>query len=193
MLLALNKSAITLLAGATFYPGDYVNIWFSVSLITIPLTGLFVILVLISGDMRKIAWIYLLKLGIALPGGYLSWELAGMTGITAFFTLIPLIGGFYGYWHGGRECGTRDMRRTCHVVTATALVCGVAIFICGHFAVVFAGEDLLLQILGQMVLLPSPPSLAFSLLPSVAGALLAIQAFVILYKGSAPKDRAVAV
>lgn len=183
LLLAFNRTVITLLAGEGFYPGDYANIWFAVSLITVPLTGLLVVLVVVSGDMRNIAWIYLLKMILAVPGGFLAWEMAGMAGITAFFTLIPLIGGYYGYHHGASACGTGNMRRTCRNAALIALVCGIIIFVSGHFTALFAGETVALVVWERSVSFPNLHALAICMLPTIAGVVLSTHAFLKLFKG----------
>lgn len=181
LLLAFNRSVIHLLAGEGFFPGDYANIWFSVSLITIPLTGLFVVLILLSGDMRNIAWIYLLKMILAVPGGYLAWKMAGMAGITAFFTLLPLIGAYYGYHHGGRACGTQSMRRTCARAAGIALLGALLLFICGHFAAQIAEADWTLEWIGRRLYLPGFTKLALFSVPSILGGILVAYAIKGLY------------
>lgn len=183
LLLAFNRTIITLLAGEGFFLGDYANIWFAVSLITIPLTGLYVVLILISGDMRNIAWIYILKLFLAVPGGFLAWKMSGMTGITAFFTLIPLIGGYYGYHHGGRICGTKTMRRTCEFAALISLLGCAVIFICGHFAALFGGTGFVIYAWSRAILVPGVQALACCLFPTLVGTALSAHAFLKLYKG----------
>jgi O-antigen/teichoic acid export membrane protein len=181
LLLAFNRSVINLLAGEGFFPGDYVNIWFSVSLITIPLTGLFVVLVVVSGDMRNIAWIYLVKMILAVPGGYIAWKMAGMAGITAFFTLLPLIGAYYGYHHGGGACGTQSMRRTCAVAALIALFGALLLFLCGHFAAQLQEADRILEWAGRRLLVPALPKLALFAAPCALGSLLVAYAIRGLY------------
>ncbi len=177
MILALNKTLVILLAGEEFFPGQVVNSWFAVSLITFPLSGLLMVLILASGEMGHIAWIYAAKVLIAAVGGYFAWITLGMSGVAGFFAFVPLIGAIYGYHHGGALCGTAGMHRTCRRLAGVAALCGALILLCGYLAPSMPGSEIGLAIGNRQFILPSPAALALSSIPVVIGAIMTIRSF----------------
>lgn len=103
--LALNPLIVQLLAGNEFFAGSMVNTWFAVSLITIPLAGLFQALLPISGSMGKAAPVSIGKLSLGVFGSILLWPHFSMTGLAAVFSILPVVDLSYSYARGTKSCG----------------------------------------------------------------------------------------
>lgn len=182
VLLVTNKSLVTFLAGPEFFPGAATNVWFAVSLVTYPLTGLFVMLIILSGELAKIAWIYLAKIVLAVVLGYFAWTVSGMVGIAALFTGLPLVGAVYGYTHGGRLCGTSTMQLTCRRMSGLAGFCAGLVIVSGYLSAAYAGNELPIQLLGRETVIPSFVEMGFASVPLAAGLWLSITALSSLFR-----------
>lgn len=182
LLLLANKSLVTFLAGPDFFPGAATNVWFAVSMVTYPLTGLLVMLIIVSGKLAKIAWVYLAKLPLAAFLGYLAWSALGMVGIAALFTLLPLIGAGYGYTHGGSLCGTSTMQLTCRRLIGLAGFCASLLIASGYMAAAFAGNGIPLQFLNREIVIPSLVELSFAAVPLTTGLWLSTTALSRLFR-----------
>ena len=105
LVLVMNPMIVGIIAADHYFAGLMVNMWFAVSLITIPFAGLFQILLPISGSMGKAAPIAVAKLLISIYLAILGWNWFGLAGIAAVFALLPLVDLCYAWLRGVKECG----------------------------------------------------------------------------------------
>lgn len=124
IVLLINPFIVQLLAGSEFYAGSQVNIWFAVAIITVPMAGLFQLLLPISGIMGKSATIACGKLFLGTGAAVILWKGFGMAGLAAVFAFLPLVDGTYGYFRGARNCGYAR-----HELSVGVAVFGLAVIV----------------------------------------------------------------
>ena len=105
LVLILNPMIVRLIAADHYFAGMMANMWFAVTLITIPFAGLFQMLLPISGTMGKAAPLAVAKLLAAIYLSILGWDWFGLAGLAAVFAFLPLVDLVYAWRRGVRECG----------------------------------------------------------------------------------------
>ncbi len=105
LVLVLNPMIVRLIAADHYFVGLTVNMWFAVSLITVPFSGLFKLLLPISGSMGKAAPVAVIKLFFGICLAFLGWNWFGLAGMAAVFALLPLVDLAYAYLRGVKGCG----------------------------------------------------------------------------------------
>lgn len=131
LLLSLNTVVVQALAGDSFFAGPATNTGFALAMITIPMCGLFRILLPISGDLGKTALISLAQLAFFVGLSLLLWPAFSLAGVAFAFALTPLLKGVYGYVRGTKGCGfpphgiSRNVALASLAAMALVVTCGL--------------------------------------------------------------------
>ena len=105
LVLIINPIIVNLIASDEYFAGMTTNVWFAVTVITVPFAGLFQMLLPISGSMGKAASVAVVKLLASIILSVVSWEYFGLAGLAAVFALLPLVDLVYAWLRGVKECG----------------------------------------------------------------------------------------
>lgn len=105
LILAMNRTAVELLAKPDFYAGTMATAWFAVAAITNPLSGFFQVPLLVAGKMGKSTLVGLLRLVLAVILCFFAYQKFDLPGLAAVVALLPLVSAAYGCWRGAKECG----------------------------------------------------------------------------------------
>jgi len=105
LILAMNRTAVELLAKPDFYAGTMATSWFAVAAITNPLSGFFQMPLLVAGKMGKSALVAFLRLSLGICLYLLAYRQFGLVGLAAVVALLPLVTTVYACWRGAKECG----------------------------------------------------------------------------------------
>jgi O-antigen/teichoic acid export membrane protein len=105
LILAMNRTAVELLAKPDFYAGTIATSWFAVAAITNPLSGFFQIPLLVAGKMGKSTLVGVIRLVLAVVLCLLAYQKFDLPGLAAVVALLPLVSAAYGCWRGAKECG----------------------------------------------------------------------------------------
>ena len=159
--IALNHLIVQILAEADFFVGPRVNVWFAIALITTPLSGLFQILLPISGKMGKSALVSLAKSLVGIAGAAAGWTLFGIEGLAAVFAILPFIDGAYGYFRGSENCGYAR-----HELSSKVVIFGgigiLSTWFAGLATSMIKPNGVVMHWCGRKLLLPGP----FELIPA---------------------------
>lgn len=130
IVLAMNNLIVNALAGSGYFAGQNVNTAFALAMITIPLSGLFRILLPISGNLGKVALVSFMQIVVFIGFTAILWQPYGLAGVAFAFAFTPLLKGAYGYFRGTANCGYKTHSVSGNVAIATLLSAALVIF-CG--------------------------------------------------------------
>lgn len=172
MMLAFNTLIVQMLAGSSFYAGPAANTAFALAMVTIPMCGLFKILLLISGDLGKISLVSLAQLTFFTAATLLLWPVFGLAGVAFAFAITPLIKGAYGYFRGTRGCGLSRNAISKNVAIATIAAMAL-VLTCGTITTFMPWQSgWIVTIQGRELNIPPLTTLAVALIPTAIGAAL---------------------
>jgi O-antigen/teichoic acid export membrane protein len=169
VVLLLNRSVVTILAGPGFYAGDHVTAWFSLLLVVGTISSTYNALLQISGNMGKSIPFSIANVIIVYAAATIAYKFFGMAGLAAVFALQPILYGIYSLVRGARNCqySPRDFVNSGMVAALTAMIAVICIG-CFMDSSHPLGDSYLLY--GKAVLLPSLSQIICSgLLFSIAG------------------------
>jgi O-antigen/teichoic acid export membrane protein len=159
VVMLINRSVVTILAGPEFYAGDPATSWFSLFLVIATISSVFQALLQISGNMGKsipFSIATMLIMAVAAPAGF---KFFGMAGIAAVFAFQPILYGIYGLVRGAQNCAYKisDFMNF-GMVAALVSIASVIVIGCfmdsshplGHSQLVF-GKTMLLPSLSQII------------------------------------------
>jgi O-antigen/teichoic acid export membrane protein len=169
--LLVNSSVVQLLAGPEFYIGPLANMWFAVGMVSFTLTGIFRILLPISGSYGKNAVVSVMKLTISALLAWGTWHYYGLTGIAAVFALTPLITGAYAYIRGARNCGY-SIRELSPSVALLGIAAIILVAITGLLVATNMSEGIVIEFGKRSITSPSFTSALLALIPSIPGCCL---------------------
>lgn len=166
--IACNRTLVELLAGPDFYAGPMPSAWFAVSVISVPLYGLFVNLRQISGNMGRTALVAFIKLTMATAVAIPSFTHFGLTGLAAVFALTPLIDVIYGYIKGAQGCGFQPKLLSGRILI-TSIVMMTGILTVGMLVATNPGFGLPVTLSARNFHLPSAMELGAGSMLSLVG------------------------
>ena len=127
-IVAGNRSLVEWLADADFFPGAWANGWLAISAILLSLLASFTDLLQISGSMGRIAVLSLLQLAAACVLTWLGFRWAGLAGLVAAVTLVPVcFQGLYALIRGSANCGLEAGRIGGPLTVLAAMACASTI------------------------------------------------------------------
>jgi O-antigen/teichoic acid export membrane protein len=171
VVLLVNRSIVTLLAGPEFYAGDMVTAWFSLMLVVATISSVYQVLLQISGNMGKSIPFAIANVVIVLLSAPVAFRFYGMAGLAAVFALQPILYGIYGLLRGARNCGYA-MKEFINLGMAAAVVSITSIIVIGCFMDSSHPLGSTFLLFGKSVLLPSLSQMICSgLLMGISGAL----------------------
>lgn len=179
--LAFNNMVVQLLAGSAFYSGPYVNIGFALTMIVIPISGLFRILIPISGNLGKSPIISVLQIPFFIILSVSLWNASGLIGVALALALTKSWNGIYAFIRSPANFGRKGRPISKNVAWAS-LAAMALVITCG-----FAGAQIpyvpgfAVSIPGRELLLPSLSVTFVNLIPSIFGAALTIYSAKKLY------------
>ncbi len=182
LVLAFNTVIVQSLAGPQYYIGPYGNIGFALAMITFPLSGIFRILLLISGDLGKDSIVSLFRLFAVGIFAYLLWKPCGLVGLAMLFALAPLCTGAYGYFRGTRGCGCKAHEISGNIALLALASMALVIVIGTLIGGLSQTGGPLLQLPGRSITLPPLSNIFLSLIPSCVGTVLLVQSTRALFK-----------
>lgn len=159
VVLLLNRSVVTILAGPDFYAGDQVTAWFSLLLVVATISSAYQALLQISGNMGKSIPFSVANVLIVIIAAPLCYKLYGMAGLAAVFALQPILYGIYGLIRGARNC-QYEFRDFKNLGMFAAIASIITVICIGCFmdsshplgqSYVLFGKSLLLPSLSQMI------------------------------------------
>jgi O-antigen/teichoic acid export membrane protein len=154
VVLLINRSVVTLLAGSDFYAGDQVTAWFSVLLVVATISSAYQALLQISGNMGKSIPFAIVNVLIMVVTAPISYKLYGMVGLAAVFAFQPILYGIYSLLRGARNC-QYDLSEFMNLGMIAAVICIASVICIGCFMDSShpLGDSFLL--FGKAVMLPS--------------------------------------
>lgn len=158
LVLILNPMIVHLIAADHYFAGMMANVWFAVTLITIPFAGLFQILLPISGTMGKAAPLAIVKLIGAIGLSIVSWSSFGLAGLAAVFAFLPLFDLVYAWRRGVKECGYSYSEISPPLLQFGALVIALTIAV-GFYMSLVGGPPSILTLYSWKFEFPAPPAL----------------------------------
>jgi len=172
VVLSFNNLMVQALAGDKFFAGPAVNTAFALAMITIPISGLFRILLPISGDLGKLSLVSLSQLGFFTIGALALWPTSGLVGIGFAFAATPLLKGSYGYFRGTANCGYP--RHSISKDVAIATLCAITLVtLCGAIGSLMPWHGgMVLTIPGRELTVPPLTTLAVNAIPTAFGLFL---------------------
>lgn len=175
IVLALNNLIVNVLAGGGYFAGPAVNTAFALAMITIPMSGLFRILLPISGNLGKIALISLMQIVLFMAAAAILWQPYGLTGVAFAFAFTPLFKGAYGYFRGTANCGYKIHSVSGNVALGT-LISAALVICCGTITghMEWAGT-VNFTILGRELDIAPLETLLIALVPSIIGSAVIIR------------------
>jgi O-antigen/teichoic acid export membrane protein len=154
VVLLLNRSVVSILAGPGFYAGDHVTAWFSLMLVIGTISSTYNALLQISGDMGKSIPFAVANVLIVLIAAPIGYKFYGMAGLAAVFALQPILYGTYSLFRGAQNChyNLRDFMNLGMVAAVATIisVIGIGCFVDSSHPL---GQPYLL--FGKHFLLPS--------------------------------------
>jgi O-antigen/teichoic acid export membrane protein len=129
-IVAGNRSLVEWLADADFFAGAWANGWLAISAILLSLLASFTDLLQISGSMGRIAVLSLLQMAAACVLTWLGFRWAGLAGLVAAVTLVPVcFQGLYALVRGSANCGlsARQIGGPIMLLAAAACTCTIAL------------------------------------------------------------------
>lgn len=174
VVLLLNRTVVTLLAGPEFYAGDMVTAWFSLIVVVGTIASSYQALLHISGNMGKTIPFSVANVLIVLLAASLANRQFGMVGLAAVFALQPILYGIYGLLRGARNCGY-NIRNFMNLGMVTAIVAVASVVVVGCFVDSEKPLGDSARIFGKIVLLPSiSQTVCSGLLMLIAGGIAMI-------------------
>lgn len=131
LILLLNPWLVSRLAGSDYFAGHVLNSWVAVAAITIPIGSYFQSLLTLSGNLGRSPTLFVLKLLLAALSGWMGWNHAGLGGLAAVFSILPLVNAAFGLIIGARNCGYRWRDRLGHRVVLVTCLCIGIVVTCG--------------------------------------------------------------
>ena len=157
IVLLANPTLVHLLAKNKYYAGSETNLWLAVGVITIPMSGLFQILLPISGAMGKLPILSGLKLILGIATSVTLWPRFGVTGIASTFALLPAIDGIYCYMRGASNCGYRphDLGGKIAACTGLAMLLVISTY---FLSIIPTAKGSNFELAGKTLFIPSAAS-----------------------------------
>jgi O-antigen/teichoic acid export membrane protein len=184
MTLAFNNLILQALAGNAFYAGPAVNTAFALAMITMPMAGLFKLLMLIAGDLGKIPLLSILQLAFFILTAIVLWPFFGIIGIAFAFAITPLFKGIYGYFHGTKRCGF-PIHGISKGVALAALSAMVLVVICGAIGNHMPWHSAwIITIPGRELVIPPITTLLVQLFPTFIGIVITAYSAVALFRST---------
>ncbi len=169
LVLLLNRSVVTLLAGPAFYAGDRVTAWFSLMLVAVTISSTYQALLHISGNMGKSIPFSIANVLIVLIAAPACYRHFGMAGLAAVFALQPLLYGIYGLLRGARNCQYK-IGEFMNLGMVAAIISIASVIVIGCFMDSSHPLGDSCRLFGKTVLLPSLSQIICSvLLLGIAG------------------------
>ena len=174
VVLTFNNLIVQALAGDKFFVGPAANTAFAMAMITIPISGLFRILLPISGDLGKISLISVIQLGAFTIAALTLWPSFGLVGIGFAFATTPLLKGCYGYFRGTANCGypRHGISRDVAIATLGAIMLIVLCGAIGSFMPWHGGWQITIP--GRELTIPPLATIAVNAIPAAFGLALVI-------------------
>jgi O-antigen/teichoic acid export membrane protein len=154
VVMLVNRSIVTILAGPEFYAGDLVTAWFSLFLVVVTISSVFQALLQISGDMGKSIPFSIVTMVVMLVAAPVGFKFFGMAGLAAVFAFQPILYGVYGLVRGARNCHY-ELKEFMNLGMVASVISIAAVIVIGCFMDSShpLGDSILL--FGKAVLLPS--------------------------------------
>lgn len=174
--LAFNKTIVVLLAGTEFYAGHASNVWFSISVLVVPIAALFGSLLQFAGRMGKSALFALAMLVIGAVAATLLYKSFGMPGVASVFAFLPLVYAIYGYSRGARWSGHDPAELSSGVLIRAGVAC-LALVLSGWLIAVLPEGEFSMVIGTRILLLPGVWHAVLCLAILLSGLVIALLAF----------------
>ncbi len=172
MVLAFNNLMVQVLAGEKFFAGPAVNTAFALAMVTIPMSGFFLILLLISADLGKLSLVSLAQLVLFTVATLALWPAFGPVGVGFAFVVAPLLNGSYGYFRGTANCGypRHGISKDVAIATLGAIILVILCGAIGSFMPWHGGWQF--NIPGRELMIPPLATIAVNTIPAVFGLVL---------------------